>query len=124
MYSPISPIVYHNPYIIIRYILGCILFTENSKIHLKMSGQYYNHSDFYCDITISLAIKNDLQLRSILALLGNRSPWTVLGVFYLSSQDIYLHVDIYVSTMYNHVDRQMITQISKICVIESCANKI
>ncbi len=41
--------------------------SQGTKIRLKMSCQDYRY-DLYCDITLCLAIKTDLHLRSMLAL--------------------------------------------------------
>ncbi len=43
--------------------------SKSTKTHLEMSCQYH-HSDLYCDITLCLAMKIDLQLGSILAFCG------------------------------------------------------
>ena len=49
------------------------LISQSTKILLKMGCQYH-HRDWYCDITLCLAIKIELQLRPISTLceLANR----------------------------------------------------
>ena len=43
------------------------MISQSTKIHLNL-GWVVCHSDFYCDITLCLAIKIDTQLRSFLVL--------------------------------------------------------